>query len=254
MKWSLRIAVLFLVTVTLLSCLAPFVTSFAPDEQDVSKTFLAPSLDHFFGTDALGRDLFSRILYGGRVSLSIALLTATASVSIGIIYGTIAGWFGGTVDRVLMRFIVLGRGFWGLTTALVITGWLGSARITRAQVLSWKERPFVEAGRALGLPSLRLVTRHILPNCLGPVIVDLSYQIPTNVLAEAFLSFLGVGLRPPTPSWGILADEGWRALQVFPHLIFFPGLVIFITMLSFNIIGDQLRDRLDPTLRVNSGS
>ena len=119
----------------------------------------------------------------------------------------------------------------------------------RAQVLSWKRRPFVEAAHALGIPGFRQISRHILPNCVAPLIVELSYQIPTNILAEAFLSFLGIGIRPPTPSWGVLAEEGWRALSVYPHMTLFPGLMIFLTMLSFNTLGDKLRDHLDPFLQ-----
>jgi ABC-type dipeptide/oligopeptide/nickel transport system permease subunit len=119
----------------------------------------------------------------------------------------------------------------------------------RAQVMAWKTRPFIEAARALGMRPMRLIIKHIIPNCIGPIIVELSYQIPTNVLAEAFLSFLGIGLKPPTPSWGVLAEEGMKSIEVYPHLSLFPGIAIFLTMLSFNILGDHLRDKLDPSLR-----
>lgn len=266
MKLPVKISIGFVALILVVSFLAPWIAPYAPDLQDVSNAYLGPSGAHFFGTDGLGRDLFSRLVYGGRVSMSVALVTALSSVIIGVVYGSIAGWFGGAVDRWMMRFIdvlytlpslivmilvmlIFGRGLPGIFAALTVTGWLGAARLVRAQVLSWRERPFVEAGRALGLPPFRLLVRHILPNCAGPVIVELSYQIPTNVLAEAFLSFLGIGLRPPMPSWGILSEEGWRALQIYPYLTLFPGLAIFITMLSFNILGDHLRDRLDPMLR-----
>lgn len=245
---------------------APWLAPYSYDAQDVNRAFLSPSSEFLFGTDSLGRDLLSRLMYGARISMSIALFTALSSVFIGMIYGTISGYVGGWVDRSMMRFVdilytlpslmvmilvmlIFGRDLIGVVAALTITGWLGTARLMRAQVISWKKRPFVEAGVALGLPPMRLIFRHILPNCAGPIIVELSYQIPTNVLAEAFLSFLGIGIRPPTPSWGILAEEGWRALQIYPHLSLFPGLLIFLTMLSFNILGDRLRDHLDPTLR-----
>ena len=245
---------------------APWIAPYDFDVQEVTNQFASPSSAHWFGTDVLGRDLFSRIVYGCRVSMSIALITALSSVLIGTVYGTISGYLGGWIDRIMMRFIdilytlpslivmilvmlIFGRDLFGIFMALTITGWLGTARLMRAQVLSWKNRPFVEAARALGLSPFRMITRHILPNCIGPIIVELSYQIPTNVLAEAFLSFLGIGIRPPTPSWGILAEEGWRALEIYPHLTLFPGLAIFLAMLSFNILGDHLRDRLDPMLR-----
>ncbi|MBS1983361.1 MAG: ABC transporter permease [Bdellovibrionales bacterium] len=266
MKWPVKISLGFVVIIAVVSLLAPWIAPYDYDLQDVAGAFVGPSHHHFFGTDALGRDLFSRLVYGCRVSMSVALFTAVSSVLIGVFVGTIAGYVGGWIDRTIMRFIdilytlpsliimilvmlIFGRGLLGIFIALTATGWLGTARLVRAQILSWKGRPFVEAARSLGVPSLQLIWKHILPNCMGPVIVELSYQIPTNVLAEAFLSFLGVGLRPPMPSWGILADEGWRALQIYPYLTIFPGLAIFLTMLSFNILGDHLRDKLDPMLR-----
>lgn len=256
----------FICLLVLLSILAPVVTQFDYDAQDVFRAFQLPNSTHFFGTDALGRDLFSRLLYGGRVSMSIAFITALSSVAIGIVFGTIAGYSGGWIEKIMMRMVdilytlpsliimilvmlVFGRDLFGIFIALSITGWLGTARLMRAQVRSWKNRPFVEAARALGMSPLRTVVRHIIPNCIGPIIVELSYQIPTNVLAEAFLSFLGIGLRPPIPSWGVLAEEGWKTLQIYPHLTIFPGIAIFLTMLAFNILGDHLRDKLDPVLR-----
>ncbi len=260
------VSVLFIGLLAFVTLFAPILTQFDYDSQDVFRSFQLPNLTHLFGTDALGRDLFSRLLYGGRVSMSIALVTALSSVAIGICYGTLAGYAGGWTERVLMRIVdilytlpsliimilvmlVFGRDLFGIFIALSITGWLGTARLMRAQVKSWKNRPFVEAARALGMGPLRTIVRHIIPNCVGPIIVELSYQIPTNVLAEAFLSFLGIGLRPPIPSWGILAEEGWKTLQVYPHLTIFPGIAIFLTMLAFNILGDHLRDKLDPVLR-----
>lgn len=266
MKLPIKLSWGFVIFILLVSVLAPWIAPFEPDAQNVQRAYLTPQWPHVFGTDALGRDLMSRLIYGCRVSMAIALVTALSSVVIGLVYGTVSGYLGGWQDRYMMRFIdvlytlpslivmilvmlIFGRGFMGIFVALTATGWLGTARLVRAQVLSWKNRPFVEAGRALGLPPLRLIMRHILPNCVGPVVVELTYQIPTNVLAEAFLSFLGVGLRPPTPSWGILSEEGWRALTIYPHLTLYPGLAIFLSMLAFNLLGDDLRDRLDPMLR-----
>ncbi len=264
--WIYRSCISFIVLIFVVSLTAPWIAPFGFDQQNVNNAHLLPNLTHWFGTDALGRDLFSRLLYGGQVSMSIALVTAISSVILGTVIGTISGFFGGWTDRIIMRFIdilytlpsliimilvmlIFGRGLIGIFAALTVTGWLGTARLMRAQVLSWKTRPFVEAARALGVSRFRLLMRHILPNCIAPLIIELSYQIPTNVLAEAFLSFLGIGVSPPTPSWGVLAEEGWRALQIYPHLTLFPGMIIFLTMLSFNLLGDNLRDRLDPFLR-----
>jgi len=265
-KFYARGALVFIFFLLLVALLAPLIAPYGYDDQSVMTAYNLPSWHHWFGTDALGRDLLSRLVYGCRVSISIALITAFSSVFIGMIYGTISGYAGGFIDLIMMRFVdilytlptlivmilvmlVVGRDVRGIFVALTITGWLGTARLMRAQVKNWKHRPFVEAARALGLGHTRLIFRHIVPNCVAPIIVELSYQIPTNVLAEAFLSFLGIGVRPPTPSWGVLAEEGWRALQVYPHLTIFPGVLIFLTMLSFNVLGDRLRDKLDPFLR-----
>lgn len=256
----------FLVLLLFITLGAPWLAPFPADAQNLAFAYAAPSQTFWFGTDALGRDLFSRLILGSRVSVGIALFTTLTSACLGIVYGIAAAAGGGWIDRILMRIVdifytlpallimilvmlVFGRDFTGMAIALTLTGWLGTARLMRAQVWSWKSRSFVEAGRALGLSPARLIVRHILPNTLAPLIVELSYQIPTQILAEAFLSFLGIGLRPPTPSWGILAEEGWRTLRVYPHLTIFPGLLIFCTMLSFNVLGDALRDKLDPFTR-----
>ncbi|NCN41548.1 ABC transporter permease [bacterium] len=266
MKWPARIALFTIAGLCLIAILAPFVAPYAYDLQNVDNSYAAPSGHHWFGTDALGRDLFSRLVYGCRISLSIAFLTAFTSLIIGTVWGTLAGYIGGWVDNVMMRIVdilytlpslivmilvmlIFGRDLSGIFIALTVTGWLGAARIMRAQILSWKNRPFIEAAHSIGVPDWKIVVRHLLPNCAAPIIVELSYIIPTNILAEAFLSFLGIGIRPPTPSWGILAEEGWRSLRIYPHLTLFPGALIFMTMLSFNLLGDDLRDRMDPFLK-----
>lgn len=253
----------YLVLIAVVALFAPWVARYPYDLQDLSSSYALPSLKFYLGADGLGRDLFSRIIYGSRLSMAIALLTTLLSAIVGTIYGTLAAYLGGFWERLLMRLVdilnvlpsllvmilvmlVFGRDFGGLLIALTFSSWLGTARLMRAQVRSWKNRDFVEAGRALGLGPWRLIFRHILPNTVAPLIVELSYQIPHNILNEAFLSFLGIGLRPPTPSWGRLAEEGWHTLRVYPHLSLFPGLVIFATILSFNILGDALRDKLDP--------
>jgi oligopeptide transport system permease protein len=265
-SWPTRASFTFLVLISLVALMAPWIARFPYELQDIDNVFQIPSLLHWFGTDALGRDLWSRVLFGARISLSIAILTAFSSVLIGSLLGTLAGFWEGWFDRLLMRTIdvlytlptlvimilvmlVMGRGLTGVFVALTLTGWLGTARLMRAQVLTWKKRPFVEAAHALGVSPMRLLWKHILPHCMAPLIVDLSYQIPSNILAEAFLSFLGIGIAPPLPSWGVLVDEGFRALNLFPHLVITPGFAIFLTMLSFNILGDRLRDHLDPFLK-----
>ena len=266
MSWPSRIAVACIALLCFCALFAPWIAPFDYDIQDVMRSYESPSTHHWFGTDALGRDLFSRLVYGSRISLSIAFLTAFTSLIVGTLYGTISGYVGGWVDTVMMRIVdilytlpslvvmilvmlIFGRDLTGIFIALTITGWLGAARIMRAQILSWKNRPFVEAAHSIGVSHWQIITRHLLPNCAAPIIVELSYIIPTNILAEAFLSFLGIGIRPPTPSWGILAEEGWRSLRIYPHLTLFPGAMIFMTMLSFNLLGDELRDRMDPFLK-----
>ena len=256
----------FMAGLALIALLAPWIAKYPYDLQNVNNIFASPSAEHWFGTDSLGRDLFSRLAYGSRISVSIAIITGACSILIGVILGTIAGYYGGIFERVLMRAIdtlyalpsfiimilvmlVVGRDMKGIIIALTITGWLGTARLMRAQVLSVKNREFVEAARGLGASDFQIIVRHILPNSFAPILVELSYQIPTNILAEAFLSFLGIGIRPPLPSWGVLADEGWRALEIYPHLTIFPGLLIFLTMLVFNVVGDTLRDKWDPFKR-----
>jgi len=262
----LNLCVGFMGVLALVALFAPWIAKFPYDLQNVNNIFASPSAEHWFGTDSLGRDLFSRLAYGSRISVSIALVTGACSILIGVILGTIAGYYGGWFEKFLMRTIdtlyalpsfiililvmlVVGRDMKGIIIALTITGWLGTARLMRAQVMSFKHRDFVESAKSLGSSDLRIIGKHILPNCLAPILVELSYQIPTNILAEAFLSFLGIGIRPPTPSWGVLADEGWRALEIYPHLTIFPGLLIFLTMLVFNVAGDTLRDKWDPFKR-----
>ena len=264
--WVMRTSVIYLLVLIFVAIFAPLLATHDFSTQNLDLTFASPSGSHFFGTDAMGRDLWSRLLYGSRLSLTIAFVTAISSVGLGLVWGLIAGYMENTLSRWMMGFVdvlytlptlviallvmlIAGRDMFGLLLAMVATGWLGTARLVEAQVRSLKRRPFLEATEALGFSVPRKLVMHILPNCAGPLLVELSYQIPTNVLAEAFLSFLGVGVRPPNPSWGILADDGWRTMQYYPHLIIFPGILISLTMLSFNFIGDSLRDYLDPHLK-----
>ncbi len=261
-----RVAMLslgFLVLLSLVAIAAPFITNFTYFDQNADHALQFPNSTYWFGTDSLGRDLFSRIVYGARISLAVGFFTAIFSLVIGSIYGAISGYAGGKVDLVMMRvadilyalpsllvtvliMLVVGRGPLGIFLALGVVGWVGEARLVRGQVLQAREMLYVESARSLGLGSLRILFQHIFPNILGPVIVSLTFGIPQNIMAESFLSFVGLGLEPPYASWGTLANEGWRAYRTYPYLIFFPGIVLFFTILAFNFLGDGLRDALDP--------
>ena len=226
-------------------------------------------LRDFGWTDVLGRDLFSRILFGARLSLAVGFCTAIFALVLGTITGAVAGYFGGKWDRVLMGIVdvffifpmlllailltlLLGRGFFGIFLAIGMTTWVTQARLVRALVLQARELPYVEAGRAIGLTHFEVIFKHIVPNLLGPMIVSLTFQIPNNILTESFLSFVGLGLQPPYSSWGTLANEGFRGIQSYPHLMIFPGLALFITMIAFHFLGDSLRDILDPKSSIGS--
>lgn len=260
--WA-TLSLAFLLLMTLLAISAPWITGYSYDEQMISERLEGPSLKHWMGTDILGRDLFSRILHGARASLAVGVLTALIALGLGTLTGATAGYRGGWVDQLLMRVvdffyifpslllailitILLGRGLTGILLAIGLTAWVTQARLVRGEVLRIKQLPFVESARAIGSSHRRVVIRHILPNLWGPVIVSLTYQIPTNIMAESFLSFIGLGLQPPYSSWGTLASEGFRAMRSYPHLILFPGIILFLTMLAFNYAGDGIRDLLDP--------
>ena len=253
----------FLILITTLAIFAPFVTKYSYEDQNISEKLETPSALHWMGTDTLGRDVYSRVIYGARMSLAVGILTALFALTLGTFTGAVAGYKGGWTDHILMRVVdlfyifpsllfailltvLLGRGFVGILLALGMTAWITQARLVRSQVMQAKELPYVESARAMGVTNLGIIFRHILPNLWGPIIVSLTFQIPTNILAESFLSFIGLGLQAPYSSWGTLANEGFRAMKSFPHLIIFPGSVLFLTMLAFNYVGDGLRDLLDP--------
>ena len=276
--WSrlLRIptAVLSLVVVVLLVLLAGLsyaevpLTSYSFD-QTTTGILLHPSMQHPMGTDELGRDLLTRVIYGSRLSISIGILTALAGFAIGTVYGAIAGYCGGKVDSILMRGVdiayalpdllvmillgvLIGRGTSGILLALALVSWRGTARLVRAQFLQIQSEEYVEAARASGQSHLNIILKHLLPNSLGPVIVAMTFTVPAAILSESTLSFIGLGLSPPACSWGTLASDGWRALRTHPHLILFPSMFIFLTVLSFNFLGDGLRDAIDPRTRLGS--
>ncbi len=262
--------------ICVVGALAPWIAPYPFDEQFLDRVLVAPSWQHWLGTDSLGRDMLSRLIYGARVSMAVGLITAMVSLVIGTFYGAVSGWFGGWVDSVLMRSIdILDsipslilmilikivfesadiidnpelKALTAMLLALSLTSWVSLARLVRGQVLALKEQSYVEAARSMGADGGRIVFRHILPNTLGPIIVLQTFQIPSNILSESFMSFLGLGLQPPYASWGVLANDGWRSLQSYPHLMISPGVAIFIAMLAFNLLGDGLRDAFDPQSR-----
>jgi peptide/nickel transport system permease protein len=238
---------------------------------DLAHRLLPPAARHWFGTDELGRDIFVRTVYGARISMTVAVAVVAISLLVGLFIGGIAGFYGGLIDTFLNIYVTnaflslpgillaiafvafLGPGLANLILALAISGWTGYARLVRAQVMAVKQREFVEAARALGASDLRIFFRHILPNILQPLIVQAAVGMAAAVLAEATLSFLGLGLPQPAPSWGAMLNDGRSHLFDAPHLIFFPALAVMLCVLSFNFIGDALRDYLDPRTRLSAG-
>jgi peptide/nickel transport system permease protein len=250
---------------------APWLAPYDPAYINLPARLVGPTSAHWFGTDELGRDIFSRTIYGARISMLVGVSVVVASLSIGMIVGCIAGYYGGRVDRFVNVIVMnaflsfpgillaiafvafLGPGVFNLILALSIGGWVGYARLVRAQVLATREREFVEAARALGASDWRIITRHILPNMIQPVIVQGAIGMAGAVLAEATMSFLGLGVPPPTASWGSMLNDGRAHLFDAPHLVVFPAMAVMIAVLSFNFIGDALRDYLDPRSRIEAG-
>ena len=260
--------VLLLIT---LAVIAPLLEHFGllqdPTAQDVVNNYLGPGASHhIFGTDDLGRDVLSKVIFGSQVSLSIGILVQAIVLVIGGSIGLAAGYFGGWIDNLLMRFTdimyafpdllfvliivaALGPTLLNIFVAIGLVSWVGLARLVRGQVLSIKEKEFVEAATAAGSSPLKIILKHLLPNSLGPVIVSLTFGIPAAIFTEAILDFLGVGLRPPQPTWGVMVFEGYAAVDSYPYLVIIPCVALSMTMLAFNFIGDGLRDALDPRMR-----
>jgi len=253
---------IFLAVLAVLCVVAPWFLPYGYSEQDLNLGASAPSSAHWLGTDMLGRDLLVRLLYGGRISLGVGLCATFVALTIGVVYGAVAGYLGGKADTVMMRivdviyalpftiFVILLMVFFGrniilLFVAIGAVEWLTMARIVRDQVLSLKRMEFIEAARALGLGHGRIIFRHMLPNLLGPVIVYTTLTIPAVMLLEAFLSFLGLGVQPPMSSWGTLIKDGAEKMEEYPWLLLFPGSVFSLTLFSLNFLGDGLRDALD---------
>jgi peptide/nickel transport system permease protein len=267
-----RLTIVGLIIVAILvivAILAPWIATHDVGATNLSLRYLPPSSQYFFGTDSTGRDIFSRVVFGARISLKVGLVVVAVSAIVGTLLGALAGYYGGWIDRIISGYVFnvflafpglllaiamvafLGAGLNKLIFALCIIGWVGYARLIRGQVLKVREYDFVQAARALGASDARILLIHILPNAIQPLIVQASLGMAGAVLSEAALSFLGLGVPPPAPSWGVMIEEArdLSTLQAAPHALIFPGLAIALTVLAFNFIGDGLREYLDPRQR-----
>ena len=253
----------FLVILVFLSLMTPWIAPYEYEAQDLYKGATPPSAEHWLGTDVLGRDQFTRVLYGSRISLMVGFIATSVALLIGVTWGTVAGYFGGKVDATMMRIVdilyalpfsifiilltvVFGRSLLLLFLAIGAVEWLTMARIIRSQVMSIKKQEYVEAAISIGLSTPQIIRRYLIPNALGPIIVYTTLTIPSVILLESFLSFLGLGIQPPASSWGSLISYGVETMEEYPWLIVFPGLVLSLTLFSLNFLGDGLRDALDP--------
>jgi len=251
-----------LIVLTIACIVGPWLSPYAYEETNLENTFSPPTFAHWLGTDQLGRDLLVRLLVGGRISIGVGLCATSVALTIGVVYGAVAGFFGGKLDSVMMRvvdimyalpftiFVILlmvffGRDIWLLFLAIGAVEWLTMARIVRGQIMSLKKMEFIEAARSIGLGKRRIIFRHMIPNILGPIIVYTTLTIPAVMLLEAFLSFLGLGVQPPLSSWGVLIKDGAEKMEEYPWLLLFPGVVFSLTLFSLNFLGDGLRDALD---------
>jgi oligopeptide transport system permease protein len=264
-----RLALIGMVFVAVVICtgiLSHFWTPYDTWRQALGPIYQGPTPKHPFGLDSLGRDMISRVMGGALIAVQVGIGASLIASTIGVVLGMTAGFFRGWVDWVvsllinifygipdllvaLIFVVIFGRSLQNVMFAIAITGWLGMARLVRGQTLSLREREFVEAARSVGTRNLGIMFRHILPNALGPIVVQATYLIPAAIIFEAFLSLLGLGVPPPAPSWGSMASEGYKAIQIAPHIALVPALAISLTVLSFNWFGDGLRDALDPRMR-----
>ncbi|MBS5130393.1 MAG: ABC transporter permease [Lachnospiraceae bacterium] len=257
---------ILLVTIVVLLFVGPIISGKDYQYMDPSQKDLLPNSEYWFGTDDMGRDLFTRVCVGGRISIYIGLCCTVVMFVIGALVGALAGLKGGLIDDIIMRIcefvgnlpyliivvilsIVLGRSLFSLVFAMSLTAWVGTARMVRGQILQIKEQDYVQAAKALGADTKRIIIKHLLPNTLGIIMVDITMSVPGFIFSEAFLSYIGLGVRPPETSWGALASAGQQQLMFYPHQLFFPCLLIVLTILSFHLIGDGLSDALDPKLR-----
>lgn len=257
-----KIGVILLLPIVIFMAIGPYMSGYTYDALHLAQKNQPPSSQFWFGTDDLGRDLFTRIWYGARISLTIGLLAAFIDLGIGLIWGGTCGLAGGKIDEILMRFadilyslpyllvvilltVILGSGISSLLIAMTITGWITMARIVRGQIFLLKEMEYVIAAKAMGASFSRLLFVHLFPNAIGPIVITLTLTIPAAIFSEAFLSFLGLGVQAPQASWGSMANEGLPALQFYPWRIFFPSLFITQTMLAFHLIGEGLKSAFD---------
>jgi peptide/nickel transport system permease protein len=245
---------------------APWLAPYDPNHIDLKQVLMPPSPAHLLGTDTLGRDVLSRIIFGARVSLLVGFVAVGIATLIGLVVGALAGYYGGVLDQVLMRLVdlmlcfptlflmlaviaVLGPSIWNIMAVIGFTGWMGVARLVRAELLSLKERDFVAAARALGASDYHLIWRHLLPNALTPVMVSATLGVAGAILTESALSFLGLGVQPPTPSWGNILTAGKDNIEIAWWLSVFPGLAILVTVMSYNLLGEGIREAIDPRLK-----
>ncbi len=279
---------IIIITLLILAIFAPYIAPYHYAEGTLKDNYAEPGDKYLLGADFMGRDVLSRIIYGTRISLSVGIIGASTAFILGVLYGLVSGYYGGKVDNIMMRIVDIMYGFptllliilmmvlfkstFAITTpgtiagtlsaidnafgglffifiGIGVTAWRGMARIARGMALSLREKEFVEAARATGNSNFQIMIKHILPNLIGPCIVAVTLQIPRYITFEAFLSFIGLGVNPPTPSWGMMISEGYKAIRSYPHLALYPGIALAITMLAFNFLGDGLRDALDPRMK-----
>lgn len=251
----------------IIAVLAPFIAPYNPDAINVKHVLEPPSLAHPFGTDDLGRDILSRVIYGSRISLAVGFVAVGIATLIGIIFGALSGYYGGWIDTIVMRFVdimlaiptfflilaviaMLEPSIWNIMIVIGVTSWMGVSRLVRAEFLSLKEREFVLAARALGASDFRIIFKHILPNAMSPVLISAVLGIAGAVLVESALSFLGIGVQPPTASWGNILTIGKDNIEIAWWISVFPGLAIFVTVLAYNLLGEGVRDSIDPRLKI----
>jgi peptide/nickel transport system permease protein len=265
---SNRLAVaggLVVLALFLISFMAPYLTPYNPSAIDAYHVLMPPSTTHLMGTDELGRDVFTRVLYGARISLLVGFVAVGIAMLIGTLVGLVSGFYGSWIDSFLMRFVdimlcfptfflilaviaMIGPSIWLIMIVIGVTSWMGVARLVRAEVLSVRERDFILAARAIGATDLRIIFRHILPNAMGPVLVTATLGVAGAILTESALSFLGIGVQPPTPSWGNILTSGKNYIEFAWWLSLYPGLAILVTVLAYNLLGEGIRDAIDPRL------
>lgn len=261
------LAIIILAIIMIMTIIGPYLNGHKFSDIDATKLNQKPSAEHWFGTDELGRDIFSRVWQGGRISIIIGITGALVATIVGSIYGALAAYFGGKVDTIMMRIVEVlisvpylivvilisiwtdSRSLGTMIVSLTLTGWCGMARLVRGQILQIKQQEYVMAAEALGVRPWKIITKHLIPNALGIILVSITFDIPGYIFSETFLSYIGLGIQAPDTSWGALASAAQQNLQFYPYQLFFPGIMIALTMLSFTLLGDGLRDALDPKLR-----